>query len=744
MSKPLESCDQEPIHALGLIQNHGALVAFDHTGRLFAQSLNAFSLLGNLPAVGDSLSDAHFDAVARTAIARALAEPGLVSESLPCVGLHGQPLDLVLHWADGMLVAEWEMAALDAPSAGHYAALLQRSIQQLHGSMALPLNQLLQVACDAVRALTGFDRVMAYRFLPDDTGQVAAESIGADVPSYLHLRYPAGDIPAQARRLYVLNPVRHIADVDAQPVPVRAGPDLTRHATLDLSHSILRSVSPTHVSYLKNMGVAGSMSVSIVVNGKLWGLMACHNLTPLCPSYAVRTSSTVLAQVLAIMVERAELSARTAAETQIEALRARVSTALTSAEDTIAALNAARADMQDLIASDGFSIIVGHRVSSFPDDLSRGAALRVADFMTRTRQDLLVTDSLVRDLPGLDFSPGEKGNRAGLLAIQMNAETIITIVWWRAELVETINWAGAREKHAGGDAGPASLVPRLSFALWQETVRGTSQAWGTTDQYAARELKFTLQELALNQMLAISDEHAALLAIMGHDLRDPLQAIDMVVTLMARGRISSDDGAQRIAYSSQRMQSLISYILDVSRLRTGVGLAMTSQPTALGPLLTETLDQAQSSHPGVEMQRNFGQLGNVMLDRDRFVQAMSNLLSNARQHGDMRYPIWVDANVRDGVSVIEIKNRIAPGQAFIPGPMTSQLKKTLLDNPRNKQGLGLGLYIANAIIAGHGGSLACECVDQNVTFRITLADLAARNNSGASEGSMAVKHLRAP
>jgi chemotaxis family two-component system sensor kinase Cph1 len=207
---------------------------------------------------------------------------------------------------------------------------------------------------------------------------------------------------------------------------------------------------------------------------------------------------------------------------------------------------------------------------------------------------------------------------------------------------------------------------------------------------------------------------------MGHDLRDPLQAIDMAVTLMKRGLVSPDDGATRIEYSSRRMQSLVAYILDISRLRAGVGLAMTMRAKPLAPLLKSMLHQIQLSHPGVEMDVELSELGNAQVDEDRLVQAVSNLLSNARHHGDMRFPITFRAYCDGKLQRIEVTNRLAPGQQFKPVPMSNEFKASSTANPRNRAGLGLGLYIANAIALGHGGSLESKLVDGAVQFAILL------------------------
>jgi chemotaxis family two-component system sensor kinase Cph1 len=455
---------------------------------------------------------------------------------------------------------------------------------------------------------------------------MAAFRTGGDdsLAPYLHLRYPASDIPAQARNLYVLNLIRHIADVGELPVVIEPAVGQASGKPLNLTYSTLRSVSPIHIEYLKNMGVAASMSVSIVVDGKLWGLIACHHMEPLSISHAIRVSCTVLAQVLSIAVERNELSQRALAESRIEDLRGQVANALASADDATAGLLAANDAMRGLIGCDALSVLVGQRVGSFPANLDRAAAIKVADYLSDHHQDLLVTDSVSRDVPKLDGLHAELNDAPGILAIQLSGTLAITIIWWRAELVETVHWAGKPEKiTATGPNGP-HLTPRKSFEIWKETVRGRSRAWDATDRFAARELKAILQEVALNHIQAAEYERATLLAIMGHDLRDPLQAIDMVVTLMGRGLVSNADGVKRIEYSSQRMQSLIAYILDVSRLRTGVGLAMDVHKISLAPLLYTTFERAQEAHPGVEMTVEIGDLEDCLVDEDRLVQCISN------------------------------------------------------------------------------------------------------------------------
>jgi two-component system, chemotaxis family, sensor kinase Cph1 len=193
--------------------------------------------------------------------------------------------------------------------------------------------------------------------------------------------------------------------------------------------------------------------------------------------HAVRVSGTVLAQVLSITVERNELSQRALAEHRIEGLRGQVANALASADDATAGLLAANDAMRGLIGCDALSVLVGQRVGSFPENLDRAAAIKVADYLSDHRQDLLVTDSVSRDVPALDGLLTEANHASGILAIQLSGTPAITIIWWRAELIETVHWAGQPEKITATGTSTERLRPRKSFELWKETVRGSSRAW---------------------------------------------------------------------------------------------------------------------------------------------------------------------------------------------------------------------------------------------------------------------------
>ena len=299
----LLSCADEPIHIPGSIQPHGALLYFHQDGRLEGWSANAAHALGIAPELGLPYTALGLPPACLGAIAECIGALDDEDAAPMVAGLRigAADYDCVVHAACDRVIAEFELRETSSEEVSRFAIKAHGSIDRLRRQKTI--DALLASAVRQVREFTGFDRVMAYRFRPDDSGDVVAESRRDDLVPYLGQRYPAGDIPAQARRLYTLNTLRVIADMDYAAVPLLGAPGAR---PLDMSHAVLRSVSPVHVEYLKNMHVRASMSVSIVINGRLWGLLACHHTTPKLVPHAVRLAADVLAQVMASTIHSIE------------------------------------------------------------------------------------------------------------------------------------------------------------------------------------------------------------------------------------------------------------------------------------------------------------------------------------------------------------------------------------------------------------------------------------------------------
>ncbi|MBC5782162.1 GAF domain-containing protein [Ramlibacter sp. USB13] len=710
----LDNCDREPIHIPGAVQSHGALLAFAPDGTLRWASAGAAGLLGvALPALGERLGSGHFggDAQVPLAIAGGM-EP--IEEGMPPLQheatLAGRAFDVSVHRSGGLAVAEFEPRRSGAEQPGAFAIRAHRGLDRLRRGRSV--QELLELAVHEIRALTGFDRVMAYRFRHDASGDVVAEARDEALEPFLNRRYPASDIPAQARRLYVTNTLRLIADVRSAPVPLEgSGPPL------DLSQGVLRAVSPVHIEYLTNLGVGASMSVSIVVGGRLWGMLACHHMTARHVPYGVRMACDVLAHVLAAGVQ-SQLSAEHASRVADAAsLRGHLVEALLVGDDPVLSLRTYAEELRDAFEAQAIAIAEGGRLSLHGDLPQQG----VQSLLEWLRQPERSLDSgLFAANAHAELPPGiaaDLGSWCGVLALRFDEVADAWVVILRREQIETISWGGRPEKqYVNGPLGPR-LTPRGSFEVWKETVRGTAVPWTATEREIARQLRDELGRAASVRHAELGRARNQLLAVLGHDLRNPLQTISMTSHLLERGVDAAKMG-QRIQSATSRMQRLVGQVLDMSRLQAGLGLGFAFQPVDLRVLVDNLVDEAVMAYPGSTVERSLPPTLPADVDPDRFAQLLGNLLSNARHHGEAGKRVAVHLAQQGGEVLLSVRNVAAP----IPEEAVAQLftpyKRQSVGNARNKGGLGLGLYIAHEIARGHGGSLEYAYEAPDVVFTV--------------------------
>jgi len=707
----LDNCADEPIHIPGHIQPHGALLAFDGKAMLREWSSNAAALLGVAPAPGAPADALELGPEALALIAACLAELGEdgVPPAAAEVRLAGRTFDCVVHGTGERVIAEFELRSQPSDEVAAFALKAHGAIDKIKRQKAIPA--LLQLAVEQIAAITGFDRVMAYRFRHDDSGDVVAEAVRSGLRPYLGMRYPASDIPAQARRLYTINTLRLIADIGYQPVAVHG----MGGAPLDMSHCILRSVSPIHVEYLQNMGVGASMSVSIVVNGRLWGLVACHHMAPKQVPYSIRMACDVVAQVLAATVQSLDARERSALTEQAAGMRTHLIETLLHEDDVLAAL-AQHAD--SVAASLGAEALVFSQQGKLhvhgPLAPAQAAAIVASlpsggdELLQRSRRDAWPEDAREQIGPwvgllGLYFDPATEG---WLLAL-------------RQEQVETVRWGGKPEKEVKvGPLGPR-LTPRGSFEEWLDVVRGTAEPWSADHLLVADQLLGEMHRASMVRHAEMERARMQLLAMLGHDLRDPLQSITMAASVLQHGGEGHPLG-QRIERSSGRMQRLISQVLDMSRLESGLGLALQLQPVNVSRMAEDLLDESRTAHPGVDYRAAIVPDVSITADADRLAQVISNLLSNARHHGRAGEAVMLVLE-RDAQGVrIDVRNHGQPIAEELVPQLFNPFKRMALHNPANRTGMGLGLYIAANIVQGHGGEISYRYEAPHVIFSVAL------------------------
>jgi light-regulated signal transduction histidine kinase (bacteriophytochrome) len=713
-SVDLTNCALEPIHVPGSIQPHGALIALTPTGALAARSTNAESIVGPLPAPGENLGDNHLTAEMRAHLTGCLARAGH-ADTFELTLPDGRTADLSVHFHDGLLLAEFEPRHAGALAPSKFAVIAQRVLERIQAQQ--DLDGLLAASVEEISELSGFDRVMAYRFHPDDSGEVVAERMRKPLEPFLGLRYPATDIPAQARLLFIKNPVRLIPDVAYRPIPVEPDRNPRTGRPIDLSLAALRSVSPIHVEYLTNMGVRASMAVSVVVAGRLWGLFACHHYAPLLVNPAVRLTCRLLSQVVSVAVERFVARGLADSMARTQHMRNAIAERVKADESTVRALISGEPALTELVRCAGAAVTTVTQQATLGETPGQDAIAAVVAWLAEREATRFATSHIEMQVP--ELAAACRGF-AGFAAIRFSPEPDCYALWFRREEVETLRWAGNPQKAAVVGPHGDRLSPRGSFAEWKEIVRGQSERWDAEEINALEELRRALFDIAAVRLQETVRTRELLLAMLGHDLRSPLQAIAMAGEVLRVDQSRASQVQKQIASTSGRMGRLITHVLDLSRLQSGVGLVRALDSCDLEALLREIVAETRSSHPGFEVVERYAGIGHARIDADRIAQVLSNLISNARHHGTAGKPIVVEGKRCRDQLLLRVINHGPAISAEALQTLFEPFKRGSLDNPANPRGLGLGLYIASSIVREHGGSLGVESANGLVTFTVAL------------------------
>ncbi|GAA2471933.1 ATP-binding protein [Winogradskya humida] len=711
----LAECVREPIHRLGGVQSYGALVALAGD-RVVVASANAAGMLGVGSLVGAPvgllLSTEQVEALTGLADAdtgqTAMMPIELVSGDGP------RRFDVTVHRSDGMLVLEFEPPARElANEFMAFYAPIRAALVRLQ--RAVTVTEACQAAVQEIRAITGYDRVVAYRFESSDgPGEVIAEEVVGDWEPWRGLWFPATDIPPQARLLYERNWIRVIADVEdatAQLVP----PILPGTGEpLDLSLSVLRTVSPFHLEYLRNIGVTSSMSVSLLANGRLWGLIACHGrgVQQLSPQLraACEFFGVALSLHLAALRERDDTAARERSRTVIARLMERVAADLpTGWASGPGGLEQVVENEAVVVRTNGRTIVHG------TDPGPEAIAALLAELPELAAGQLWHSDRLAEEVPALAAFSGVLD---GALVLPLSA-TGDCIIWVRRERTVQRRWA--IDPSAPVVLGPhgTRLTPRGSTAVFLASVRGRSMPWSPTDLAMVAELGRAIMEIAVahaRQLAALNAEltrsnvdldsfaHAA-----AHDLKEPLRGIANTATFIAEDAADTLDpqttqrleSIQRLAV---RMDELLNALLYYSRLgRTD----LRREPVNLRAATLRALEVAGPRLEAAEVEVELPDpSATLAADPVLFEEILVNLLVNAAKYAHPTGPRGVSVfagpagtlNVRDnGVGMPPHLRE----QAF-------QLFRRLHPKSAPHDGSGAGLAIVRRIVERHGGQVWAE------------------------------------
>src|SRR6056297_3452008 len=505
----LTDCDREPIHIPGSIQPHGALIAFDpesHEVIQWAGDLEGLLGIGPRDVAGMSLRDLLGPGSSER-LEEAIRQSG--PRPLPLknyeveIETRAGAVDAIVHPEGPVLIIEFERAMRSHGGMHSTLFTVQNMLAEVNATTKLADYH--QTCAEQIRELTGFARVMVYRFLEDGSGTVVAEAKADRLDSYLGLHYPETDIPKQARELYRTNWLRSIPDVAYTPQPLCPEINPLTGAPLDLSHSAFRSVSPLHIRYLENMGVAASMSLSIVNRNELWGLIACHHDAPHYLACETRAACEVFAQVYSLQLESREHAETFEYSLQQRSVHQQLITRLAREESLSDGLIRHRPNLLDLIQADGVAVFVDGEYAEIGHTPGQAGVQGILRRLDGREDGVFATMSLAESFPDI---AGSLGETAGMLALSISRSPNDYIVWFRREVVETVTWAGNPAKAVEVVDGTETLTPRASFAAWRETVRGRSRPWKANEIEAVEALRLSVLEVVLRRMDQVARERA--------------------------------------------------------------------------------------------------------------------------------------------------------------------------------------------------------------------------------------------
>ncbi|GLS06098.1 histidine kinase [Chitiniphilus shinanonensis] len=735
LATAIERCAQEPIRVPGSIQPHGFLLALDEPSlRIRHVSASVADWLGHDPeqlpgrALTDLLPPGEALATALLALVNEDDHPCYLGEvMLRCADGGSARFELVAHRHAGRLIAEFEPAPGDGtpvfsamhPLVGAFVARLQH---------AGDTDRLCRLAAEEVRRLTGFGRALVYRFDRDGHGQVLAEARLDGYPSYLGQHFPASDIPPQARQLYLSNRLRVIQDADYTPSPLCPPHDPDSGQPLDLGFSMLRSVSPVHLQYMRNMGTLASMSISLVVEGRLWGLISCHHAQPHAVPFHVRTACELLGRIVSLQIEAKEAHADAGRRLELRRLIVQMLSAMADRDSVSAGLLAVSDAFLAFGRASGGAAVAGGHCELIGRAPPQPLVMALARWLgERGGRDAFQSDNIGRDVPELPELARECG---GVLAVPISELHAHYLIWFRDEQVRTIDWAGQPAKTADADG---RLSPRASFAAWRETVRGHSLPWDEVELDGALELRNAVLGIVLRkaeemaslagELQKANKELEAFSYSVSHDLRAPLRHIAGYAELLENydGKALSERGQRylaHIAHSVRFAGTLVDNLLSFSQMGRS---ALHRGRVDLNAIVESVRREMVPDYEGRDIAWTVHPLPHVTGDAAFIHLALRNLVANAIKYtgGREHARIEIGGEARPDETVVYVRDNGVGFDMEYVGKLFGVFQR--LHRMEDFEGTGIGLASVRRIVERHDGRVWAEGEpDHGATFYFAL------------------------
>jgi light-regulated signal transduction histidine kinase (bacteriophytochrome) len=698
----LEACAREPIHIPGAIQPHGALLILRPADMAVLQaSANCSDYLQEKVTPGGPPPALLLSFVEMLQAWYASSELTFQMQ------IEERQLQLSAHRSAGCVVLEVEQ---NEPFRADGMLPRLRSFAQMLSAQA-DLEGSLSATAQFIEDLTGFDRVLVYRFDRDWNGHVIAESGNGRLPSYLDLRFPAGDIPAQARALYSANRLRIIPDADYQPIPLEPALHPETGEPVDLSLAQLRSVSPVHLEYMRNMGTAASMSVSIMIDGRLWGLVSCHSARPQLVSATIRDMCEFLVQSLSLRISSLLHASEAESRVRLSRISGRLLAHMTenprwarglvdAEDDLLAQVNA----MGAAIVTEGDHFAVGavpqeHEVRSIVEWLK-----------DTSTQDLFHTSSLAANFPG---SEAFAAQASGIIAIRISELYPSWLIWFRPEVITTVSWGGNPHKVVKEEG---RIHPRKSFEAWREQVRLHAPEWSDAELAAARDLRSAIVGIVLRKAEELAElsgelqrsnkELEAFSYSVSHDLRAPFRHIVGFAQLLREREGALDEKSRHylhnISDSALAAGRLVDDLLNFSQLgRTSI----THKNVDMNKLVAEVVKSVMINVIDRKIEWSIRSLPQAWGDPTLLRQVWFNLVDNAVKYTRPRdvAQIAIDGAVDGEVARYSVSDNGVGFDMAYSNKLFGVFQR--LQKVEDFEGTGIGLALVRRIVERHNGSI---------------------------------------
>lgn len=723
----LADCAAEPIRIPGGIQPHGALVVLDPDSLAVRQaSANAEAFTGLALSEGVALTEFAEAAALVAEVRRWQSAPDAALLRTAKVG--ERLFQLIGHRTHQGLVLEFEEPPRS--EAETLEALYPRLRVFLARVAEAPdITAIAQAATDEVRTLTGFNRTLLYSFEPlQGDGTVLAEAGDGVLPSLRGQRFPGSDIPAQARELYRLNRIRLIPTADYAPAPIVPPMSPVDGQPLDMSQATLRSVSPIHLEYMRNMGTGSSMSISILVEGALWGLISGHSLEPHGVNAQVRTACDMLGQILSLQIEARIQAARTGERLRLKEIETELLGRLAVAPSFQDGLEANADLWTALTAAAGAAVVSNGTVRASgltpSDDEIRAIAERLA---SRARDDVAVIESMAEDWPEAEAFAARA---SGVIAVSISQIHPDYVMWFRPEVVRAIDWSGDPAKPMS--LGLDRLHPRKSFELWKELVRLRALPWSDAQVDSARSFRGAIQDIVLQRaeeraamterLESMNKELESFSYSISHDLRAPFRHIAGYAELLGEYADGLDDRARHylrnISGAAIAAGRLVDDLLNFSHLgRASLNLGRID----MAKLVAEVRHTLEPEVAGRPVDWRIGALPDAWGDGAMVRQVLQNLIQNAVKYTAPRDPAVIEVTGEDlgeAVAYTVRDNGVGFDMAYA-GKLFGVFQR--LHRTEDFEGTGIGLALVKRIVERHGGTVEpWGAVNAGAVFTFTL------------------------